>query len=129
MSTPGTAAISSARATASGVSSITATIVCASNASSSSRCGMARYRFDGFGPATDRCPRGGKRHASAIASASTRESTCGTITPIAPTSSARVRWWWSCDGTRTSGVIPAAIAPVQSNAVVSKDVAVCSRST
>ena len=64
-----------------------------------------------------------------MASASARDSTCGTITPIAPTSSDRVRYWGSCAGTRTSGVIPAPIAAEHSNEVVSSDVAVCSRST
>ena len=44
-------------------------------------------------------------------------STCGTITPIAPMSSDRVRYWWSCDGTRTSGVMPAPIAPEHSSDV------------
>ena len=40
MSTPGTAAIASARSTAAGVSSITATTVCSSKASSRSRWGI-----------------------------------------------------------------------------------------
>ena len=51
------------------------------------------------------------------------------MTPIAPMSSARVRYWWSCEGTRTSGVIPAPIAAEHSSDVVSSEVAVCSRST
>ena len=40
-----------------------------------------------------------------------------------------MRYWWSCAGTRTSGVMPAPIAPEHSNAVVSSEIAVCSRST
>ena len=40
-----------------------------------------------------------------------------------------MRYWWSCEGTRTSGVMPAPIAPEHSSAVVSSEMAVCSRST
>ena len=93
MSIPSTDAMASALAIASGVSSITATVVWASKKSSSSRCGMGWNRLAAFGPATERWPRGGNRHASAMRSASSAVSTCGTMTPIAPMSSDRVRYW------------------------------------
>ena len=129
MSIPSTDAMASALAIASGVSSITATVVWASKKSSSSRCGMGWNRLAGFGPETERWPRGGNRHASAMRSASSavldvRDDDAHRADVERPGEVLVV-----VRGTRTSGVMPAPIAAEHSSDVVSSEVAVCSRST
>ena len=59
-------------------------------------------------------------------SACSRVSTSGTITPSAPTSSARATKWYSVAGTRTSGATPSARHSANCGLSVSKPAPVCS---
>ena len=92
MSMPVTDAMASALASRRGLS-ITATVVCASKRSSSSRCGIGWYRLAVFGPDDRAVP--ARREAARVGDrlGLVGVSTCGTITPIAPMSSDRVRYW------------------------------------
>ena len=89
MSTPSSAAIASAFSIPAGVSTMICTIVCASSAGFSVAAGVGRVPSPGTIAIADRCPRGGKRAAATIASASATVSTRGATIPWAPPSSNR----------------------------------------
>src|SRR5438874_4130606 len=79
-------------------------------------------------PAIERWPSGGYFRWPTIALASSAVSTCGMTMPSAPPSSTRVASEYCCEGTRTTGEMPAVNAATEICTAVSSGMVPCSRS-
>ena len=128
MSTPSTAAISSALSTASADSNCTITMVASFIAALASAVGNERYSRWGRAPPAPRSPSGGNFAALTTARASSADPMPGATMPSAPPSS--TRWIYSgvLAGTRTIGAIPTLNAAWQICPVASSVMVECSRS-
>ena len=91
-------------------------------------CGCASKLTWGSRPVTERWPTGGYLQLLTISAAISGVSTCGTTTPWAPPSRARLAWKCWNPGTRTIGAMPASWAATLICAAVSIDMELCSMS-